>query len=383
MSAAMRVVIAAGGTGGHLYPAIALAREFQRRDPATTILFVGTARGIESRVVPHEGFPLTLITAKPLMGIGLLGALKSLAALPKGIWQAMGVLRQQRATLVIGVGGYTTPAVLIAAWLARVPRVILEPNSYPGLANKALGPLADRVFLAFEATAEFFARQKVRVVGTPIRQAFYEPGGSPTVASSQRKGEQTVHVLIFGGSQGAKAINGAMVSALVELRDLRERLIVTHQTGDAERDMVEAAYRDRGFQADVQAFFYDMPLVLRSADLVIARAGAMTIAELTACGCPAVLIPLPQAIYNHQAKNAAVMEAAGAAVVIPQHDLSGGHLATVIRELVSDPVRLHQMRESSLRMRRIDAAARIVDECLTLGAGERHEVNRSAGVRKA
>lgn len=374
----MRVVIAAGGTGGHLYPAIALAREFQARDSRSTILFVGTTRGIESRVVPHEGFPLRLITAKPLMGIGLWGRVKALLALPIGVWQALRILWEQRATVVIGVGGYTTPAVLVAAWLARVPRVILEPNSYPGLANKVLGPLADRVFLAFEATAEFFQRSKVRVVGTPIRRAFFEPDGS----EQQRKGVQAVHVLIFGGSQGANAINGAMVSALVELRDLRERLIFTHQTGEAECQAVEAAYRERGFRADVQAFFYDMPLVLRSADLVIARAGAMTIAELTACGCPAVLIPLPQAIYNHQAKNAAVMEAAGAAVVIPQHDLSGGYLAATIRELVSDPERLRQMRERSVHMRRVDAAARIVDECLTLAAGETHEANRSTGVRQ-
>ncbi len=374
----MNLVIAAGGTGGHLYPAIALAKEFQRRDPATSVLFVGTSRGIESRVVPHEGFPLRLITAKPLMGIGRWGQVKAALALPIGLWQAWRLLRAQRATLVIGVGGYTTPAVLTAAWLARVPRVILEPNSYPGLANKVLGPLADRVFLAFEATSAFFQSHKVRVVGTPIRRAFFESDGSRT----SQKGEQAVHVLIFGGSQGAKAINGAMVSALSALGDLRERLLVTHQTGEADREEVANAYRERGFKADVQSYFFDMPMVLRSADLVIARAGAMTIAELTACGCPAVLVPLPQAIYNHQAKNAAVMEAAGAAVVIPQHELSGEHLAATIRELVSDPARLRRMREASLRMRRIDAATRIVDECLTL-VGEAHEDNRSAGATEA
>lgn len=375
----MHLVVAAGGTGGHLYPAVALVREFQQRDPATTVRFVGTSRGVESKVVPREGFPLTLIDAKPFMGIGLFGALKSLAYLPVGVAQAWRILRQERATLVIGVGGYTTPAVLIAAWLARIPRVIVEPNSYPGLANKALGPLVDRVFLAFETTAQFFAAEKVRVVGTPVRRAFFEPTGS----ERQHKGDRTVHLVIFGGSQGAKAINGAMVSALVELRDLRERLLITHQTGDAERDAVAAAYAERGFRADVQPFFFDMPTVLRSADLVIARAGAMTVAEVTACGCPAVLVPLPQAIYNHQAKNAAVLESAGAAVVVPQHDLSGPQLAAVIRELVSDPVRLHGMRERSLAMRRIDAAARIVDECLHLTSGGVHVADRTAGVTKA
>ncbi|GKS57163.1 UDP-N-acetylglucosamine--N-acetylmuramyl-(pentapeptide) pyrophosphoryl-undecaprenol N-acetylglucosamine transferase [Nitrospira sp.] len=370
----MNIVIAAGGTGGHLYPAIALAKEFQQRRPGTAVLFVGTTRGIESRVVPHEGFPLRLITAKPFMGMGRLGALKALLVLPVGIRQAWQTLRAQRAGLVIGVGGYTTPAVLIAAWLARVPRVILEPNSYPGLANKIVGPFVDRVFLAFETTATFFPSTKVSVVGTPIRREFFEPEGAP----SRGKGAWAVHLLIFGGSQGAKAINGAMVAALPLLTDLRDRLLITHQTGEADRSEVAAAYQARGFKADVQAFFFDMPIVLRAADLVIARSGAMTIAELTACGCPAVLIPLPQAIYNHQAKNAAVMEAAGAALVISQYELSGEHLAATIRELVSDPVRLQQMRERSASMRRIDAAARIVDECLSL-VGEAHETNSATG----
>ncbi len=374
----MNIVIAAGGTGGHLYPAVALVKEFQSRRPGTTVLFVGTARGIESRVVPHEGFPLRLVTAKPFMGVGRAGALKALLTLPIGMWQSWRILRAQRATLVIGVGGYTTPAVLLAAWLARIPRIILEPNSYPGLANKVLGPFVDRVFLAFETAAAFFPARKVRVVGTPIRKAFFEAEGP----QSSQKGDRTVHVLIFGGSQGAKAINGAMVAALPLLGDLRDRLQITHQTGEADRQEVLDAYRARGFKAEVQSFFYDMPLVLRAADLVIARSGAMTIAELTACGCPAVLVPLPQAIYNHQAKNAAVMEAAGAAVVLSQHELSGEHLAATIRELLSDPARLRQMRERSVSMRRIDAATRIVDECLTL-VGEAHETNRAIGATRA
>lgn len=373
----MHLVIAAGGTGGHLYPAIALAKEFQERMPGTTVLFVGTTRGIESKVVPHEGFRLRLITAKPFMGIGKLGALKALLALPVGVWQSWKTLKAERADLVIGVGGYTTPAVLVAAWLARVPRVILEPNSYPGLANKVLGPLVQRVFVAFESAGTFFHSLKVRVVGTPIRRAFFEPSGS----RPSTKGGGVVHVVIFGGSQGAKAINGAMAEALSALRDVRERVIFTHQTGEADRPVVTDAYQREGFHADVQAFFYDMPTVLRSADLVIARAGAMTIAELTACGCPAVLVPLPQAIYNHQAKNAAVMESAGAALVIAQYELTGERLAGTIRELIGDPERLHHMRAQSLAMRRIDAATRIVDECLTL-VGRTDEDNHAVGVTR-
>jgi len=170
----MTIVIAAGGTGGHLYPAVALAREFLRRDPATKVLFVGTARGLESNVLTHEGFDLVLISAKPVMGKGLFGAVAGLCAMPVSLWQCLRILRTRRADLVIGVGGYTSPMLLLAAALTGVTRVILEPNANPGMANKAVGPFAQRVFLAFESAADSFNRSKVRVVGTPIRKAFLD-----------------------------------------------------------------------------------------------------------------------------------------------------------------------------------------------------------------
>lgn len=371
----MNIVIAAGGTGGHLYPAIALAREFQRVRPGASALFVGTTRGLESRVVPREGFPLRLITAKPFMGVGRLGAAKALAALPAGIWESVRLLKAQRADLVIGVGGYTSPAVLLAAALLRKPRVILEPNSYPGLANKLLGPLVQLVFLAFGSAAEFFPRVKVRVVGTPLRQEFLEPVQARTQGSEDGR----MHLVIFGGSQGAKAINGAMVDALPYLTDLRDRLLITHQTGEQDRESVAQGYAKHKVRADVRPFLYDMPLVLRSADLVVSRAGAMTIAELAACGCPAILVPLPQAIYNHQAKNAAVMESAGAAIVLPQYELSGERLASTIRSVLTDSQRLQDMRARSLSLRHVDAAGRIVEECLSL-LGRSHEADESVGV---
>ena len=188
-----------------------------------------------------------------------------------------------------------------------------------------------------------------------------------------------MHLVIFGGSQGAKAINSAMVDALPYLADLRDRLLITHQTGEADRESVAQGYAKYKFRADVRSFLYDMPLVLRSADLVIARAGAMTIAELAACGCPAILVPLPQAIYNHQAKNAAVMESAGAAIVLPQYELSGERLASTIRSILTDAQRLQDMRTQSLALRRVDAAGRIVEECLSL-LGRSHEADESVGV---
>jgi UDP-N-acetylglucosamine--N-acetylmuramyl-(pentapeptide) pyrophosphoryl-undecaprenol N-acetylglucosamine transferase len=363
----MNIVIAAGGTGGHLYPAVALAREFLNRDPSTRVLFLGTARGIESKVLTHEGFELKLIAAKPVMGRGIREAALALIGFPIAVVQSIGILRSRRADLVIGVGGYTSPAVIVAAFLLRIARVIVEPNAYPGLANMAVGPFAQRVFLAFESAAGSFSASKVRVVGTPVRQAFHDAGGT---GAGLAVDTGTKRLLVFGGSQGAKAINQAMIEALSKLRDMKDTLQVTHQTGDADHARVKAAYDATGFRGSVVPFVYDMPLVLRAADLVVARSGAMTIAEVTACGKPAILIPLPQAIYNHQAKNAQVMEAAGAAMVIPQSDLNGPTLAQAIRSILEDADRLQAMSQRSVTIRRIDSAEVIVRECYALMGGQ-------------
>jgi UDP-N-acetylglucosamine--N-acetylmuramyl-(pentapeptide) pyrophosphoryl-undecaprenol N-acetylglucosamine transferase len=369
----MTIVIAAGGTGGHLYPAVALAREFLKRDPAAQILFVGTARGLEAKVLAHEGFELVFITAKPVMGKGVVDVLRGLLSVPVGLWQSWRLLRRRRADLVIGVGGYTSPTLLAAAALTGTARVILEPNAYPGMANKVVGPFAQRIFLAFESAAEAFDRRKVRVTGTPIRREFLDQ-----VAGSQHAETGTRRLLIFGGSQGAKAINSAVIDGLPAILRRLPGLVIIHQTGEADHQRVSEAYRGAGIQADVVPFLYDMPKALRAADLVVARAGAMTIAELTACGKPAILIPLPTAIYDHQMKNARAMEAAGGAIVLPQAELTGARLADTIAAVVLDPQRLRDMREQSWRMRRTDAADVIVRECYDLMEGT-HDINRTVG----
>lgn len=370
----MTIVIAAGGTGGHLYPAVAVAREFIRRDPSTRILFVGTTRGIERKVLAHEGFPLQCITANPLMGKRPIEMLKALAILPVSVWQSLRLLKQQGADLVFGVGGYTSPAVLLAAFLRRIPGVILEPNAYPGMANKAVAPLAQRVFLAFESTVQWFDRRKVSVVGNPVRRAFLETPASPSDSVTEGGAR---HLLIFGGSQGAKAINSAVIEALPLLGAVKERLTITHQTGEADHARVLAAYAQAGMSAQVVPFLYDMPAVLREADLVVARSGAMTIAELTVCGKPAILIPLPTAIYNHQLRNAEVMAHAGGAILLPQAELSGAGLANAITGIFNDPERLQTMSRQSWGMRRSDAAETIVRECYDV-MRRRHEASDSA-----
>ena len=375
----MTVVIAAGGTGGHLYPAVALAREFLRRDSSSKILFVGTERGIESKVLTHEGFELLFITAKPVMGKGLMSVLKGLLSVPVGLWQSLGILRRRRADLVIGVGGYTSPTMLAAAAIRGIPRVILEPNAYPGMANKAVAPFAQRIFLAFESAADSFDRSKVRLVGTPVRQEFLAPSGpseTPPQAGSR------IRLLIFGGSQGAKAINSAVLDGLASLTSRLPDLAITHQTGEADYRRVQEAYAKLGVQAEITPFLYDMPTVLRTADLVVARAGAMTIAELTACGKPAVLIPLPTAIYDHQMKNARAMEAAGGAIVLPQADLTGSTLSESISAIVQDTSRLQTMSAKSRAMRRIDAGEAIVRECYAL-MGVTYDGDKSFGAAGA
>jgi UDP-N-acetylglucosamine--N-acetylmuramyl-(pentapeptide) pyrophosphoryl-undecaprenol N-acetylglucosamine transferase len=359
------IVIAAGGTGGHLYPAVALAREFLRQDPATRLLFVGTTRGIEAKVLAHEGFELALIAAQPVMGRGLLKAAAALISLPLGIRQSLALLRQRRASLTLGVGGYTSPPVLLAGLLLGLPRGILEPNAYPGMANRMLGPVADLVFVTFREAAGYFSPAKVRVTGMPVRQAFFAPSSTlPPGGGGTGWGQRTL--LVFGGSQGARAINDAMVGALPQWAAMRGQVAIVHQTGEADHGRVKAAYEAAGVAAEVVPFLFEMPKALRAADLVVSRAGAMTLAELAVCGKPAILVPLPQAIHQHQAHNARVVAEAGGAVVLPQPDLTGERLAREVAALFGDPERLRTMGERSRALGKTDAADVIVRECLEL-----------------
>lgn len=367
----MTIVIAAGGTGGHLYPAVALAREFLRRDPAVRLLFVGTSRGLESKVLAHEGFELALISAKPIMGTGLAGLVKGLWAMPVSLWQCLRILRRRDVRLVIGAGGYTSPMMVVAAALSGIARVILEPNANPGMANKAVASFAQRIFLAFKTAAESFDRTKVRVVGTPIRREFIE-----AARQAPRTGG-LMHLLIFGGSQGSMAINNAVIEGLPEMRR-GQQVKITHQTGERDHSRVSEAYRLAGIAATVTPYIYDMPSMLGAADLVVARSGAMTIAELTTCGKPAVLIPLPSAIYDHQTRNAEIMKNAGAAIVLPQKELTGMKLMQTVNDILNNPERLRTMGVASATLRRTDAAESIVRECFAL-IGDQHGDHESVG----
>ncbi len=355
----MKIVIAAGGTGGHLYPAIALAKEFQRQERESMITFVGSGKSLENSILAHEGFPVAHIDVKGIVGRGLWGGLKNVILLPKAVWQSMSILRARSADLVIGTGGYFSPPVVFAAALLGIRRIIMEPNAIPGLANRVLSPIADRVFLAFESAKSYFNASTVRIVGTPVREEFLTE--VPPTKSHKKK-----TLLVFGGSQGAKAINTAVVEALSASQVLRETFSVIHQTGNADYERVKGAYEGTGIDVEVTPFLFDMPHTLRSADLVVARSGAGTLAELTVCGKASILIPFPYATHGHQEKNARAMEETGAALVILESELTSRRLVQEIERLVSQPDVWREMGEQSLAQRKVDATQLMIDECRRL-----------------
>jgi UDP-N-acetylglucosamine--N-acetylmuramyl-(pentapeptide) pyrophosphoryl-undecaprenol N-acetylglucosamine transferase len=373
----MRVIIAAGGTGGHLYPGVALAREFARLEPGSETVFVGTDRGMETKVVPREGFELITITARGVMGRGMWGAVQGLAAVPVGLFQCLAICRQRRPDLAIGIGGYTSPPLVLAAFLLGIKRAILEPNVHPGMANRVLSPFVNLIFVSFAATAPYFARGKTRIVGTPIRREFLEasilPGGGPAdapPAPTAGSATRDLTLLVLGGSQGARSINRAMIAALPTLAAARPRLRVIHQTGEHDYEEVAVAYRNARLEAEVSPFIFDVPRAFRQADLVVSRSGATTVAEITVCGKPAILIPFPHAIHGHQERNARILEQAGAATVILDAGLTGEALAAAITALLANPGRLGEMGRCSKGLGRADSAEQVVMACRALvGAG--------------
>ena len=356
---AMRVLIAAGGTGGHIYPGIAVAKEIVRRDGGSRVRFVGTARGLEKRLVPDAGFELSLIESKGLKNVGLLGKVRGLLLLPKSFLAARRLIKEFRPDVVVGAGGYVSGPVLLMAAFMKVPTLVMDSNALPGFTNRVLARFVDGAAVTFEAALPYF-RGKGVVTGNPVRHEFFDiPPKSRTAASFS--------LLIFGGSQGARGINLAMIEALSHLDAHRSELRVTHQTGELDYEMVHDAYLKAGWDADVRRYITDMVTEFAQADLVISRAGATTCAELAAAGKAAIMIPLPTAADDHQRKNAEALEAEGAARVILQKDLTGELLAKEITSLLQEPERVTRMEESSRKLARNDAAGAAVEMIEKLG----------------
>ena len=371
----MRVLIAGGGTGGHLYPGIAVARELQRRDPSTQVSFVGTATGIEARVVPREGFPLALIRVAGLKGKSRLERARGFLLLPVAAIDAWRVVSKLRPDVVVGVGGFASGPVLAMAALRGYPTMLLEQNALPGLTNRLLARLVRAAAVNFEQTLTYFPRTGF-VTGNPVRPEFFRaqieeqherfarPFDSVDAAGANRAQGR---VLIFGGSQGAHAINVAMVETAPRLADSGMRLAITHQTGERDLDLVRSAYQRAGLEARVEAFILEIDGEMKAADVVICRAGATTLAELAASGTPAILVPLPTATDDHQRRNAEVVAKAGAAVVIEERDFQTRALDDALAALITDTDRRLEMARAAARLARPDAAARIADRVEGLG----------------
>jgi UDP-N-acetylglucosamine--N-acetylmuramyl-(pentapeptide) pyrophosphoryl-undecaprenol N-acetylglucosamine transferase len=353
------ILIAAGGTGGHLFPGIAVADELVRRG-AARVVFAGTPRGLESRLVPRAGYALELLPILPLNGIGLARLLGGLLALPWGLLKSALLVLRLRPAAVLGIGGYAGGPVTLLAALLGVRAVILEPNARPGFTNRVLRPFVDVAACAYDEARAAFGAKGV-LTGNPVR------GGFALLPAKEPK--EPLTLLAFGGSQGSRVLNQALVAALPSLPGPDELRIV-HQTGPAMRDEVDAAYRQAARPAEVVAFLDDMERRFGDADLVLSRSGATTCAELCAAGKPAILVPFAGAADDHQTTNARALEAGGAARVVPERELSGESLARAVADLARAPQALVTMGAAARRLGRPDAAARVAD--LLLGPGAAH-----------
>jgi len=354
-----RLLVAGGGTGGHLFPGLAVAEEFQRRDPQTQVLFVGTGRPVELEVLGRYGLPSRTITALGLKGKSLIERLRSLAAVPVGLFQSARIIRDFRPDLVFGVGGYVSGPVGLAARMLGCPTAIHEQNSVPGLTNRLLGRLVDLVFISFESARRFFPADKTHLTGNPVRREIADLAGA---AAAKKDGRFVL--LVVGGSQGAQAVNQALVGAVDILRREDPPFRLIHQTGTKDLDQVKQAYEVMGLKAEVRPFIQDMGRAYLAADLVVARAGALTVAELAVMGRPAVFIPLPTAANNHQELNARFLAEAGAAEIIRQSELTPELLAEKIKALIRDRDRLKRMAAAAAKLARPEAAGAICRVCL-------------------
>ena len=359
-----RVMVVGGGTGGHLFPGIAVVEELRRRNPQVQVMFVGTERGIEARVLPRLGEQLSLVDVRPWLGRSPLQLARNVAILPKAVAQATGLLRQWKPQLVLGLGGYTAGPVLMLAAAMRIPTALLEQNAHVGLTNRLLSNTVGRAYLTYPQTLPQFGAHKGRVLGNPVRRAFVE---AAQLAMHDPAGQEARarRVLVLGGSQGAKTLNDVVPAALALAS---QNVSVLHQTGESAVEQVKQRYAELGVEAEVVPFIDDMARAYASASLVVARAGATTLAELCAIGKPSILIPYPHAAEDHQMKNARAMQDAGAALAIAESELSAEGLAKQVRALLVGRSERRAMAESARALGRPEAAAAIVDDlCAYLG----------------
>jgi UDP-N-acetylglucosamine--N-acetylmuramyl-(pentapeptide) pyrophosphoryl-undecaprenol N-acetylglucosamine transferase len=345
----MRIIIAGGGTGGHVIPALAIAQQLKKQFGAE-VLFIGTARGIETRLVPQAGFPLELIKVGALNKVSLMTRLKTLFDLPLAIAASSRLLTEFDPEVVIGVGGYASGPAMVAAIRRRLPTLAFEPNVVPGFANRMIARWVSAAAVHFEETCEYFPHCKV--TGVPVREAFF---------SIPAKTDGVPTLLVFGGSQGARAINQAMIESLPGLRAKIPGIHIIHQTGQRDYERVLAAYQQSGISGEVHKFIDDMPAMFGRADLIVCRSGASTVGEITAAGKPAIFVPFPAAADDHQNVNARALERAGAAIVVEESNLEAAYLVETIATLIGDARQLRSMSEAAKSLAHPQAVEEIVE----------------------
>ena len=352
---AKTLLIAGGGTGGHVFPALAVGREWLRRGsegPERRVVFVGTERGIEARLVPQAGLPLEMIRVAGLKGIGGAKFFRNAAMLPAGLWDSERILRRYRVNAALGVGGYASGPMMLLAALHRIPNVVFEPNVEPGFTNRVLVRLATRVAVAHQETAERFGRKAV-VTGCPVRAEFFAIG--------KKEHRAPFNILITGGSRGALPINRAVVDSLDRLAARKNQLFIVHQTGERDYNAVRVAYARREFHAEVLPFIENMAERFAQADLIVCRSGAITVAEVSASGRAAIFIPFGASTDAHQTRNAAAMQDAGAARLLPQDELTPERLTNEIFSLLDQPRRIEEMEDRARSLAQPRAIEDIVD----------------------
>ena len=340
----MRAILAGGGTGGHVIPALAIAQELQKQYNAE-ILFIGTARAIENRLVPAAGFPLRLVQVGALKNVSLATRLRTFSDLPRSVWEARRIFREFRPDVVIGVGGYASGPGMLAAVLMRIPTLVFEPNFVPGFANRVVARFVSAAAVHFKETRRYFRR--CEVTGVPVREAFFQISGTPTMAPT---------ILVFGGSQGAHAINHVVMESAGQLLARVAGLRIIHQTGERDFNDVQAAYVKLGGAAEAHRFIDDMPAAFAKASLLICRSGASTVAEVTAAGKPAVFVPFPRAADDHQKRNAEALVKAEAAIMLEETQLTPEALVASVTSLLGDPSRLKKMAKAARKLSHPNAA---------------------------
>jgi len=356
-----RFIFCGGGTGGHLFPGIAIALAIRKRLPNSAILFVGTRRGLEETVLPQYGFDYRPVRSSGFKNMSLIKKLQSLLVLPLGIWEGLSLIRSFRPTLVVGLGGYSALPVMIAAFFKRVRRAIQEQNAIPGLTNRLLAPFAHRIFISYESTAAHFPTGKTRMTGNPIREGLCR-------ARSESCRGTIRNLLILGGSLGAHFINQLCVATLPRLLESHRELTLSLQTGKNDVSWAQQAFQRFGNRARVSAFIDNMASVYRRADLVISRAGATTLAELSACGLPAILIPYPHAANDHQTENARYFSERGAAILLRETEINNESFLHLLNDLLGNPSKIQAMSRKMKRLGHPEAADIIAGDLLSLGS---------------